>query len=349
MSPPSTRDPSIPPRSASRASPRKDLPGRELAVEHQATSSRQPVITSALTGSESARSETPKLEESANGSNDAQRPGEVSPASKSDATIRSSAPAEPLEEARPGLGPMIKAKRSRGEIAGVFKKAAHAATAFRPRPGGAGERLLQAQNKASDGPDGITSVVPAPPRPVSRDTQMNEGRMAETRNSDVSTPQEPLASSQVPQVKISVPESDRSSGQNVAPKGAKESRDPKSGDDDISTSQPRRSIVEGNDAQYLRSLGVHPSVLDASSSEFSKWLDYFGWVPGSQMRSLNVDDIMVDLEREVNKAQAGGWLARFSEEDERIDAIKQGIDVAMVECEELDNLLTLYAVELSVR
>ncbi len=57
----------------------------------------------------------------------------------------------------------------------------------------------------------------------------------------------------------------------------------------------------------------------------------------------------IDVDRELNKAQAGGWLARFQEEDERVDAIKKGIDVTMAECEELDNLLTLYSVELSVR
>lgn len=67
------------------------------------------------------------------------------------------------------------------------------------------------------------------------------------------------------------------------------------------------------------------------------------------MRTRNVEDMRADLERELNKAQAGGWLARFREEDERVDAIKAGLDVAMAECEELDNLLTLYSVELSVR
>ncbi|KOS23134.1 Exocyst complex component 1 [Escovopsis weberi] len=54
-----------------------------------------------------------------------------------------------------------------------------------------------------------------------------------------------------------------------------------------------------------------------------------------------------DMERELNTIQAGGWLARFREEDERVNAIKRGIDLAMAECEELDNLLTLYSVELS--
>lgn len=111
---------------------------------------------------------------------------------------------------------------------------------------------------------------------------------------------------------------------------------------------PRRSVVAGNDAKYLHSLGIDPSILDNRSDEFGRWLDYFGWVPGDQMQTRNIDDMKVDLERELNKAQAGGWLARFEEEDERVDAIRLGIDLAMAECEEMDNLLTLYSVELSV-
>ncbi len=66
------------------------------------------------------------------------------------------------------------------------------------------------------------------------------------------------------------------------------------------------------------------------------------------MKSRNVEELKVDIDRELNKAQAGGWLARFREEDERVDAIKKGVDLAMTECEEMDNLLTLYSVELSV-
>lgn len=66
------------------------------------------------------------------------------------------------------------------------------------------------------------------------------------------------------------------------------------------------------------------------------------------MRSRNFDEMKLDIERELNKAQAGGWVARFQEEDERVDAIKKGLDVAITECDELDNLLTLYSVELSV-
>jgi hypothetical protein len=231
---------------------------------------------------------------------------------------------------------MIKAKKSKGEIAGAFWKAAAAANAFKPRPGGAGERLRQTQNKTPDGPDGITSVVPAPPRPTT----------AQKTPTPVGSPEPPAKSpgraSAIPEVKVTVPNSSRPTSLEPAPKEVKKT-------EEIEEKANRKSIISGNDAKYLASLGVDPSILDAPSTEFAKWLDYFGWVPGEQMRARNFDEIKLDVERELNKAQAGGWLARFQDEDERVNAIKKGIDVAINECDELDNLLTLYSVELSVR
>jgi hypothetical protein len=112
--------------------------------------------------------------------------------------------------------------------------------------------------------------------------------------------------------------------------------------------ESRKSILIGNDAKYLATLGIDSTLLDKRTAEFGKWLDYFGWVPGDKMRGRSFDEMKVDVDRELNKAQAGGWLARFQEEDERVDGIKKGIDLAINECDELDNLLTLYSVELSV-
>ncbi|KPM34752.1 hypothetical protein AK830_g11832 [Neonectria ditissima] len=242
---------------------------------------------------------------------------------------------------RPGLGPMIKAKKSRNEIAGAFWKAAataSAATAFKPRPGGAGERLRQAKPKSEDGPDGITGVVPAPPRPPSR----GKDSIKETPPSPEPpklTEKSPHRNSLVPEVKISLPTSRPTSSHGPI----KEVKKPKDAEKKVS----HRSVTAGNDMKYLRTLGVDPTLLDDRSEEFCTWLDHFGWIPGEQMRTRNVDEMKIDLERELNKAQAGGWLARWREEDERVEAIKRGMDLAMAECEELDNLLTLYSVELS--
>ncbi|PHH68351.1 hypothetical protein CDD80_7584 [Ophiocordyceps camponoti-rufipedis] len=235
------------------------------------------------------------------------------------------------DESRPGLGPMIKAKRSKGDIAGALWKAASAATAFRPRPGGAGDRLRQTQGKGV-GPDGITSVVPAPSRPVSRDPRSE-------------TPDTPKAADRDSNaLKVDDLPSRRGSTQ-PSPKEEKK-KEPKK-QEQKKEEEVARSVVAGNDVKYLQSLGIDSSVLDGRSEEFAKWLDYFGWVPGQQMRTQTLDDIKPDIERELNRAQAGGWLARFEEEDERVAAIKRGIDQAIAECDEMDNLLTLYAVELS--
>ncbi|ESA42209.1 hypothetical protein GE21DRAFT_9053 [Neurospora crassa] len=231
------------------------------------------------------------------------------------------------EESRPGLGPMIKSKKSRGQIAGAIWKAATAASAFKPRPGGAADRLRNL-TKNPEGPDGITSVVPAPPKPTPPQKQEQAAPGGQAKPAD--------GKAGVPEVKVT----DSKGKAEDAPKDKKK-------DEALEPEEPRRAIVAGNDIKYLTSLGIDPSILDTKTTEFAKWLDYFGWVPGKQMRSRNFDEMRIDVDRELSKAQAGGWLARFQEEDERVDAIKKGIDVALAECDELDNLLTLYSVELS--
>lgn len=348
------RDPvAPPPRSADRLSPRKESVSRPpmpmasaaLVIDFDAPTAPEPpkpepaivespgVLTPVTAKTDVAPTPfvpepqpEPKVEEA--------------PALKEETETAPPVPPEPQtepEEERPGLGPMIKSKKSKGEIAGAFWKAASAVSAFKPRPGGAGDRLRQAAQKTSDGPDGITGVVPAPPRPVSR----------ERETTPEPPPKAPQRASNVPEVKISVPNTSRpASTQEVIPEVILKPVDVTK--EAAPKEPPRRSVAAGNDSKFLQSLGIDPSIVDSKGVEFGGWLDYFGWVPGAQMRKTNMDDMKVDLERELNKAQAGGWLARFREGDERVEAIKTGIDQAMAECEELDNLLTLYSVELSV-
>ncbi|KAH8165859.1 hypothetical protein CIB48_g2423 [Xylaria polymorpha] len=220
------------------------------------------------------------------------------------------------EETRPGLGPMIKAKRSQQKLAGTLWKAATAAGSFKPRPGGAGERLREAAKKTVvDGPDGITSVVPAPPRP----TPLPEAPkpVEPTQKPDVKL-------APVPEVKVTVPNSNQPTSLEASAKAQR-----KQLEETRKEEETRRIAVTGNDTRYFSALGVDTTLL------------------ADPMRSRNFDEMKLDIERELNKAQAGGWVARFQEEDERVDAIKKGLDVAITECDELDNLLTLYSVELS--
>ncbi|CAJ2505423.1 Uu.00g128170.m01.CDS01 [Anthostomella pinea] len=245
-------------------------------------------------------------------------------------------PAEGDDENRPGLGPMIKAKKSRGDLAGTLWKAASAARVFQPRPGGAGERLREAKAKAAiEGPDGITGVVPAPPRPI---PQPETPQPAEP----VSKPEGTTAV--VPEVRVTVPNSSRPNS--LQPSIKDDNRkilEEASKDDD----DPRRLAVTGNDVKYFSALGVNTGLVADTTAEFATWLDHFGWLPGEQMRTRNFEEMKMDVDRELNKAQAGGWVVRFQEEDERVDGIKKGLDSAIAECDELDNLLTLYSVELS--
>ncbi|KAI1197822.1 exocyst complex component Sec3-domain-containing protein [Nemania serpens] len=310
-----------PPRSNERTTPRKDSVGSRLQ-----DSPRTEKLGSASEHDKEASSATNgKLEASASQGTSPQIPSKPPAAEEGE---------EEEEETRPGLGPMIKAKKNQRELAGVLWKAASAAGSFKPRPGGAGERLREAARKATlDGPDGITSVVPAPPRPApppeapksAGPTQKPDGKPA------------PL-----PEVKITVPNSNQPASIEIS----KEVRG-KQLEETRKDEETRRIAVAGNDTRYFSALGVDTTLLADTATEFARWLDHFAWVPGTQMRSRNYDEMKLELERELNKAQAGGWVARFQEEDERVDGIKKGLDVAIAECDELDNLLTLYSVELS--
>lgn len=345
MSPVAKKDPvAPPPRNVERMSPRKSSLGQQSAPT-SLTANVKDRAPPTMPAFDSPRSEPAKSDPinplKSPSSTSLANTAASSPAPTTESPPPPPVPADPEEEARPGLGPMIKSKKSKGDIAGAIWKAASAASAFKPRPGGAGDRLRQQQVKLNaEGPDGITGVVPAPPRPVSRDNKPPPPEPAKS-------PKRASRNSNVPEVKITVPVSSRPSSvqgpvKEKKPEEVKES-------EQAPKPPPRRSVLAGNDAKYLQSLGIAPTMLDERGEEFGKWLDHFGWVPGEQMRARNIDDMKTDLERELNKAQAGGWLARFREEDERVDAIKRGIDLSISECEELDNLLTLYSVELSVR
>ncbi|ROV90180.1 hypothetical protein VSDG_08784 [Cytospora chrysosperma] len=315
-----------PPRNAERMSPRKpSLVSRPAATPQIDEIAARPIepLRSPQPPQQTPQSlppldtAAPPLPVSINGAN-AESPS-VSASASSPAGTPIDSPMSPDEDHRPGLGPMIRKKQS-GKLAGALWKAAAASTAFKPRAGGAGAKLLQAAKEQSNGPDGITAVVPAP---------------------RAKSPEKPPEPAPTPEVKVSAAEPSPQMIASESKPGAKETPEPEPQDD------RKRLAVSGNDMRYLTTLGVDPSMLDNKTSQFTEWLDFFSWVPGEKMRSLNSDEMKIDMERELNKAQAGGWLARFQEEDERVDAIKKGIDLAIDECDELDNLLTLYSVELS--
>jgi exocyst complex component 1 len=237
---------------------------------------------------------------------------------------------------------MIKSKMSKSDIAGSFWKAASAASVFKPRPGGAAERLRDLKRTNSgEGPDGITQVIPAPPRAKPEP----EPPRIEEPPKPPEPPKSPERVSAVPEVKITVPNASRpSSSHSVLKEQQKKTIEAVK----KATENREAAAVTGNDAKYLSTLGVDTSILAGQTAEFSKLLDHFGWIPGKKMRNRNFEEMKMDVDRQLNKAQAGDWVVRFEEEDDRIDAIKRGLDLAITECDELENLLTLYSVELSV-
>lgn len=271
---------------------------------------------------------------------------------------RAQLPPEPLTDHRPGLGPMIK-KKSRADIANTFRKAATAASTFKPRAGGAAERLLQQEEKVPDGPDGITGVVPAPSLVRGISNNSKKGALVQaplsandtTSSSSISTDAKPVAisptksNSELPEVKITLPHSQLpDQGKMDSNVVSQDVTDPEK----TKAREVRRQKPASERTQTeFASLGLDPSILDGKGTEFIALLDEFGWVEEG-VYTKNIESMKDEFEREINKAQAGGWLNRLEEEDDRISSIKEGIDKCIAECDEMDGLLTLYGVELGV-
>ena len=274
-------------------------------------------------------------------------------------------PEEKPEEHRPGLGPMVK-KKSAKDVAGAFRKAANAYSAFKPRPGGAGERLHAAatkekmENLNSDEPDGITGVVPAPflraindqkgPPTVETPTPTSEKDIP----SSISTPvKEP------PTVEITGAQDENVTSREISV-DAKEERT-RSASRDRSTdgqsarsrsmspspSGPRRRRRENETDKYCRSLGIDPRVLDGHGVEFDDVLTDLGW-NGRLSDDRKVEDLEADVRREIGRVEATSWLGNLEQQEGKVEQLAKLIDRTLEECDELDGLLTLYSHELNV-
>ncbi len=334
-SPGMRRDDLRPPtRSSERSVPREDTNGGGTSLYSNGSGLKTPDIPRKKSD-ETDRSEPPSKSINTTGTISSDSLG-TSPAVQM--------PPEPAEEERPGLGPMIK-KKSKGDVAGTFLRAAktvNALNTFKPRAGGAAERLRENQVKvSSDGPDGITGVVPAPS--LIRGTSTDSGLPLSASSSlDKNSPQK--MNNSIPEVKITVPTSGQSNG-------ARASTSPPQGTLSIEKAKPREAKKSKPPsetmAKELESIGIDPSVLGGRGGELVSAWEEFGWV-GEGIRTKNIDQMNEEVERELNRIQAGGWLNRLEEEDDRIEGIKQGLDKCIDECDELDGLLTLYLVELSV-
>lgn len=252
---------------------------------------------------------------------------------------------------RPGLGPMIK-KRPKADVANTFRKAATAynafkPNAFKPRAGGAGERLA----KGADGPDGINSVVPAPLRKKSVDTDKIESPIEPVQAADVAA----QIPDNIPEVEVTSPIASP-----VAPGKSGNRQMPTQSTDEVasqpSPAEPETQLVPAPEPRrpkrrspqqenYLRALNIDPRLLEGRGLEFETILTDFGWGP-SVMKGRQLDELESDLRRELGRVEAGSWLGHLEQKDDRVEAVDQMLDRAIAECDELEGLLTLYAVEL---
>ncbi len=269
---------------------------------------------------------------------------------------------------RPGLGPMIK-KKSNKDVAGAFRKAANAYGAFKPRAGGAGEKLLTAAKKqaAGEGPDGITGVVPAPSllrkpdegsKAITAEEHIEETTAVSTPEGTVPTvtptldiPDAPAAS-EPPKVQITeaVPDTTITPMLDV-PAGASDAltskKDARSRSVSPSPRDRRRRRHEDNTVKYCQALGLDPKVLLDRGVDFDDILTDLGW-NGRLSDEKRIEDLEADVRREIGRVEATSWLGNLEHQEGKVDQLAKLIDKTIDECEELDNLLTLYSHELNV-
>lgn len=272
------------------------------------------------------------------------------------------------EPHRPGLGPMIK-KKSAKDIAGAFRKAANLHGAFKPRPGGAGERLLAAAKKQQGQaqgpePDGITSVVPAPflSRTNSDAPKSPVGDTVE-KELPVSTPPAPLpptpAAVEPPQ-KVETPTveiTDHATEEAAAlPLPSEESKDSltevgrmesRSRTPSPAAQGRRRRRREDHTLKYCQILGIDAAVLDGRGIDFDEILTDLGW-NGRLSDEQKIEDLEADVRREIGRVEATSWLGNLEQQEGKVEQLAVLIDKTIEECEELDGLLTLYSHELNV-
>jgi hypothetical protein len=267
----------------------------------------------------------------------------------------------PAEEVhRPGLGPMIKQKSAK-DIANAFRKAAIAHNAFKPRSGGAAEKLRDEMVRSPNIPDGINGVfTPSLLRGISQDSLKSPAPLPAAVPAAVSRSMTPDPSKGIPNVTVTP-----SSGPPAAPpqtplpgtlqestssperltssleKGSAPAANPSSQD------ERRRKRRSNHSAKYAKALGINHVLLDGRTGDFESALMDFGWGEEETV-TTSYEELHSAIKKDLAKVETGSWLGNFEHNDERVATVGNMLDKAIAECEELDGLLTLYNVELGV-
>ena len=263
-------------------------------------------------------------------------------------------PEEPIVH-RPGLGPMIK-KKSNKEIASAFRRAATAANAFKPRAGGAASRLQGEAAKTPGTADGINGVFPATPR---SETPTNAVRSQTPVIDRPNSPEKPqvatenlkeIPPSRLPEVKITETPASRPTSPEEHVPGAPVAESTEQlvpGSQPIAQEERRRKRPSNYATKYAKALGINPNLLEGRTSELESVLGDFGWSEEERSKSTYLD-LHEGLQRELASIETGKWLGTFEQNDDRVGQVNKLLNKAIAECDELDSLLTLYNVELSV-
>lgn len=264
-----------------------------------------------------------------------------------DAIVRSETP-EPKqttskptspEPTKPGLGPMVSKKFGERSNAmanwGKVRTAATVAKAFTPRAGGAASRLRAQKEQPSNEPDGVTSVVPAPSKRTPAVENISE-KLAQDQSKREEAPDVQITSASPSHDHAMVDGLDGIP--NNAPEVAPVVQKPET------RFQPQYDLA-------LNALGIDGAALGGQGREFEATLTEFGWGQNILI-SKNVDVVESGLRKEIARLEAGPWLGHDSEEGEQKDAgvasFEKALDKAIVECDEMEKLLSLYSVELGV-
>lgn len=281
------------------------------------------------------------------------------------------------DEHKPGSGLMAK-NRAAKDVADKLRKAAFAASAFKPREGGGAARLkaMQEEGRRGNEPDGITGVVPAPlSRGMSGDSVSNSRPTTPATPGFKETPTNPLPAAQAPRVNLQrtatedsvmsqqshqsqVSDQSGKSNQQLDSPAAQDSKPqepPRQTPERPPTPEKARSRSpqrkkrrrqEADIAKYSSSLGIDPRIFEGRGAEFNDLLTEFGWDGKLLNSKQKVDDLEAEVRREIGRAQATGWLGHVEQQESKVQELARAFDRAIEECEELDGLFTLYSHEL---
>lgn len=255
------------------------------------------------------------------------------------------------ESHRPGLGPMIK-KKSNKELASTFRKAATAYNAFKPRPGGAVEKLRNENEKSTNENDGVSGVFSPPCLTKETNREIIQSNIEVTEDSQ---PPKPTPEIQIPTANIeklpgSSPETSNTPIDIKNSKTEIESSEKAIESAKMATEDRHKKRRSDHSTKYAKTLGINHGLLEGRTFEIETLFNDFGWVEGGTEGNSKVtfEQLQSGLRKEISRAEAGSWLGALESNDERVNAVGTLMDRVIAECEELDCLLTLYNVELGV-